>query len=75
MYAIIKKDRRRSKEDRYKGIDEEVLLIDKLSKDLDPQTRYNLYKERAKELLAETRKYLENKDFIQASEKAWGAYT
>jgi Archaeal PaREP1/PaREP8 family. len=49
------------------------LLIDKLSKDLDPQTRYSLYKEKAEELLAEARKYLESKDFIQASEKAWGA--
>ncbi|WP_048054713.1 PaREP1 family protein [Acidianus hospitalis] len=40
---------------------------------LDPQTRYSLYKEKAEELLAEARKYLESKDFIQASEKAWGA--
>ncbi|MQL56303.1 PaREP1 family protein [Acidianus ambivalens] len=61
------------KEAKEKGIDEEVLLIDKLSKDLDPQTRYSLYKEKAEELLAEARKYLESKDFIQASEKAWGA--
>jgi len=34
------------KEAKEKGIDEEVLLIDKLSKDLDPQTRYSLYKEK-----------------------------
>jgi len=56
-----------------KGIDEELLLIDKLRKELDPSTRYSLYKEKAVELLAEAKNYLEKKDLIQASEKAWGA--
>jgi uncharacterized protein (UPF0332 family) len=61
------------KEAREKGIDEEVLLIDKLSKDLDPTIRFNLYKEKAEELLLEAKKYLEKRDLLQASEKAWGA--
>lgn len=56
-----------------KGIDEELLLIDKLSRDLDPSTRFTLYKEKANELLSEAKKYLESGDLIQASEKAWGA--
>ncbi|QIW23837.1 HEPN domain-containing protein [Sulfolobus sp. S-194] len=56
-----------------KGIDEEILLIDKLSRDLDPSTRFTLYKEKANELLSEAKKYLERGDLIQASEKAWGA--
>ncbi|BDB99774.1 PaREP1 family protein [Saccharolobus caldissimus] len=56
-----------------KGIDEEILLIDKLGKELDPITRSSLYIEKAKELLAEARNYFEKKDLVQASEKAWGA--
>ncbi|BDC17260.1 PaREP1 family protein [Acidianus sp. HS-5] len=61
------------KEAKEKGIDEEVLLIDNLSNDLDPTIRYTLYEEKAKDLLSEAKKYLEERDFIQASEKAWGA--
>ena len=56
-----------------RGIDEEVLLIDKLARDLDPKTRAELYEEKALELLEEARIYLERKDLVQASEKAWGA--
>ena len=56
-----------------RGIDEEVLLIDKLARDLDPKTRAELYEEKALELLEEARMYLERKDLVQASEKAWGA--
>ena len=56
-----------------RGIDEEVLLIDKLARDLDPKTRAELYEEKALELLEEARGYLERKDLVQASEKAWGA--
>lgn len=61
------------KEALQKGIDEEVLLLDKLTRDLDPEVKLNLYKEKSTELLEEAKKYLERKDFIQASEKAWGA--
>ena len=55
-----------------RGIDEEVLLIDKLARDLDPRARAELYEEKALELLEEARVYLEGKDLVQASEKAWG---
>ncbi|MGC9105423.1 MAG: PaREP1 family protein [Thermoprotei archaeon] len=55
-----------------KGIDEEVLIIDKLSRDLDPATRFALYVEKADDLLSEARKYLEAGDLVQASGKAWG---
>lgn len=61
------------KEALQKGIDEEVLLLDKLTRDLDPEVKVNLYKEKSIELLEEAKKYLEKKDFIQASETAWGA--
>jgi hypothetical protein len=55
------------KEALQKGIDEEVLLLDKLTRDLE--VKVNLYKEKSTELLEEAKKYLEKKDFIQASEK------
>jgi hypothetical protein len=52
------------KEALQKGIDEEVLLLDKLTR--DPEVKVNLYKEKSTELLEEAKKYLEKKDFIQA---------
>ncbi len=41
-----------------KGIDEQLLLIDELTRDLDPSTRFTLYEEKTDQLLSETKTYL-----------------
>ena len=51
----------------------ELLLIDKLAKDLDPAIKVSLYLNKAEELFKEALDYLNRGDLIQASEKAWGA--
>ncbi|MDT7903421.1 MAG: PaREP1 family protein [Caldivirga sp.] len=56
-----------------RGIDVELLLIDKLAKDLDPAIKVSLYLNKAEELFKEALDYLNRGDLIQASEKAWGA--
>ena len=55
-----------------RGMEEGVVLIDML-RIPDPSEKSSLYLRRAEELLDEARRLFESKDFIQASEKAWGA--
>jgi uncharacterized protein (UPF0332 family) len=54
-----------------KGIDLELLIIDKLSFNLDSSTKVSLYLRKAEELFNESLEYLKNDDLIQAAEKAW----
>ncbi|MGC9105044.1 MAG: PaREP1 family protein [Thermoprotei archaeon] len=55
-----------------KGLDPEVLLLDKLSSSLDPKSRVKVYLEKSRELIQRAEKYLAEGDLAQASEKAWG---
>ena len=50
-----------------------MLLVNKLVRNLDLNVRAELYEEKAVELLEKARMYLERKDSVQASEKAWRA--
>jgi hypothetical protein len=56
-----------------KGLDPEVLLLDKLSSSLDPKSRVKVYLEKSKELIERAERHLAEGDLAQASEKAWGA--
>ena len=64
--------RSRKREAEKRGMEEGVVLIDVL-RIPDPSEKSSLYLRRAEELLSEARRLFESKDFIQASERAWGA--
>ena len=59
------------------GISEEELMIEALSKflneTLDPETKAEIHLKLSEKYLRDAEKFLIKKDFIQASEKAWGA--
>ena len=56
-----------------RGIDVELLIVEKLLISTDPQTRKEVYTSNADLLLNEAFNYLNKGDLIQASEKGWGA--
>ena len=56
-----------------RGVSVEELIIDKLSEEVDPESRAEAYWEMAEEYLREAEGELRRGDFRQASEKVWGA--
>ncbi|MGC9105110.1 MAG: PaREP1 family protein [Thermoprotei archaeon] len=56
-----------------RGIDVELLIVEKLSTAIDPEVRKEIYVSNAELLLSEAFKYLSKGDLLQASEKGWGA--
>jgi uncharacterized protein (UPF0332 family) len=59
------------------GISEEELMIEALSKflnePLDPETKAEIHLKLSEKYLRDAEEFLIKKDFVQASEKAWGA--
>lgn len=53
----------------------ELLVIDKLSASIDPETRKEVYASAADVFLSEAFNYLNKGNLVQASEKGWGACT
>ena len=56
-----------------RGIDVELLVVEKLLVTTDPETRKEVYISNADLLLSEAFNYLNKGDLVQASEKGWGA--
>jgi uncharacterized protein (UPF0332 family) len=76
--VLPKKIEKKLKEEAEKtGISEEELMIEALSKflneTLDPETKAEIHLKLSEKYLRDAEKFLIKKDFIQASEKAWGA--
>jgi uncharacterized protein (UPF0332 family) len=76
--VLPKKIEKKLKEEAEKtGISEEELMIEALSKflnePLDPETKAEIHLKLSEKYLRDAEKFLIKKDFIQASEKAWGA--
>ena len=57
------------------GVPPETLLANKLTRDMDPKKRIEVYIDLFKKFLDEARSYAEKGDIVQASEKYWGAIT
>jgi hypothetical protein len=61
------------------GISEEELIIEALSKFLnepiDPETKAEIHLKLSEKYIKDAEEFLTKKDFVQASEKAWGAAT
>jgi len=55
------------------GVPPEALLVDKLTRDMDPEERIKIYVDLFKKFLDEARDYAKKEDLVQASEKYWGA--
>jgi len=59
------------------GVSEEELIVEALSKmfkePLDPEAKVELHLKLCEKYLSEAEDYMSKKDYIQASEKAWGA--
>ena len=74
LIAVPKKVEEQLEKEAYeKGIDVELLIIDKLSASIDPETRKEVYAGAADVLLSEAFNYFNKGDLVQASEKGWGA--
>ena len=74
LIAVPKKVEEQLEKEAYeKGIDVELLIIDKLSASIDPETRKEVYASAADVFLSEAFNYLNKGDLVQASEKGWGA--
>ena len=78
MIILPKKIEKRLKEESEKtGISEEELMLEALSKilnePLDPETRVEIHLKLSEKYIKDAEDFLTKKDYIQASEKAWGA--
>ena len=73
-----KKIEKRLKEESEKtGVSEEELVLEALSKilkePLDPETRVEIHLKLSEKYMKDAEDFLSKKDYVQASEKAWGA--
>ncbi|MGC9086910.1 MAG: PaREP1 family protein, partial [Thermoproteota archaeon] len=80
MTSIVlpKKIEKRLKEESEKtGVSEEELVLEALSKilkePLDPETRVEIHLKLSEKYMKDAEDFLSKKDYVQASEKAWGA--
>jgi hypothetical protein len=75
---LPKKIEKRLKEESEKtGVSEEELVLEALSKilkePLDPETRVEIHLKLSEKYMKDAEDFLSKKDYVQASEKAWGA--
>jgi len=80
LIALPKKIEKRLKEESEKtGVSEEELVLEALSKilnePLDPETRVETHLKLSEKYMKDAEDFLLKKDYVQASEKAWGAAT
>ena len=80
MVSIVlpKKIEKRLKEESERtGFSEEELVLEALSKflnePLDPETRVETHLKLSEKYMSDAENFLSRKDYVQASEKAWGA--
>lgn len=78
MIAVELSEKLREKlkrESEKRGIPEDEIILEALSKflELDPKEKAEMHLSLSEKYLKEAEEFLEKKDFIQASEKAWGA--
>jgi uncharacterized protein (UPF0332 family) len=78
LTILPKKIERRLKEEcRKTGVSEEELMLEALSKilnePLDPEARVEIHLKLSEKYLRDAEELLAKKDYVQASEKAWGA--
>ena len=69
LHEILKRESKK------KGITENELILEALSEflNLDPEERAKLHSSLSEKYLKEAEELLNKKDYVQASEKAWGA--
>jgi len=75
---LPKKIERRLKEESERtGVSEEELVLEALSKflnePLDPETRVEIHLKLSEKYMRDAEDFLSKRDYVQASEKAWGA--
>jgi hypothetical protein len=80
LIVLPKKIEKRLKEESEKtGAQEEEIIIEALSKalnePLDPETKVEIHLKLSEKYMKDAEEFLTKKDYIQASEKAWGAAT
>jgi len=72
-----KLEERLKKESKKFGVSEEELILEALSKildePLDPETRLEMHLKLSEKYLKDAEGFLDKGDYVQASEKAWGA--
>jgi hypothetical protein len=70
-------EKRLREESERTGVSEEELVLEALSKflnePLDPETRVETHLKLSEKYMRDAEGFLSNKDYVQASEKAWGA--
>jgi len=76
--VLPKKIEKRLKEEAEKtGVSEEELILEALSKTLneplDPETKVEIHLKLSEKYMKDAEDFLLKKDYVQASEKAWGA--
>ena len=76
--VLPKKIEKRLKEEAEKtGVSEEELILEALSKalnePLDPETKVEIHLKLSEKYMKDAEDFLLKKDYVQASEKAWGA--
>ena len=78
LIVLPKKIEKRLKEESEKtGVSEEEIILEALSKalnePLDPETKVEIHLKLSEKYMKDAEELLTKKDYIQASEKAWGA--
>jgi hypothetical protein len=78
LIVLPKKIEKKLKEESEKtGVSEEEIILEALSKalnePLDPETKVEIHLKLSEKYMKDAEEFLTKKDYIQASEKAWGA--